>query len=375
VDSHIKKMEIKPTENQKDANQQEVQDRLHMFDCQGHKFTVDKKYRFQEFLGYGIDGPECLVLDKNSNQLLAIKKIQNLFDNLFSARETVREICLTRFLDHENILKTVDIMQSETETGSQNVYVVTEFLEASLRQIIFSPQPLSNAHVQFFMYQILRGLLYLHSTGLIHRAFRSEVLLVNQQCDLKISRFRFAKPSQKKTGVDSEYISNRYYMSPEMLLGYQDTQAMDIWAAGCILGELLGRRVLFPGRDHQHQIQTIFGVTGTPEEGDFGLEIGQRVQKFLQNLPKTNKTPWNNLFPQADPMALDLLDNMLNINPKKRFTAFECLKHPYFEDIHDISDEPICKEKFFWDYQDSSKPTRASLQIVLDEEIQKIHPS
>jgi len=365
-------MEIESTQKQENTT---LPEHLHTFQCGGTKFTVDKKYELKRFFGYTSRGPECLVIDKTSSQVLRLRKIENFFHNMYSARETVREICLTRFFDHENIVKIADIMQSETETGSQNIYLVSEHLETDLHRVIYSRQPLYNAHIQFFIYQILRGLFYLHSTGLIHRALSAQILLVSRECDLKIAYLQSVKPSQEKFGVDSEYAINRHYLSPEVLLGYQDTQAIDIWAVGCILAELLGRTMLFPGRDYKHQLQTIFNVLGTPEEDDFGFKLPEETQKYLQSFTKADKIPWSNLFPQADPIALDLLDNMLNINLEKRFTALECLRHPYFEDLYDLDDLPSCQKRFFWDYTDSSEPTRESLQKILDEQIKKIPSS
>ena len=104
-------------------------------------------------------------------------------------------------------------------------YVVQELMEADLHQIIKSRQALSEAHHQFFLYQILRGLKYIHSANVLHRDLKPGNLLVNSDCELKICDFGLARGIQEKvddsTGFMTEYVATRWYRAPEIMLSYR----------------------------------------------------------------------------------------------------------------------------------------------------------
>jgi len=342
----------------------------HQFEFEGHQFVVDEKYQPDRFIGYDSRGPMCQVINKITNRRLIIRKAENIFENRVHARDWVREICILRFFDHENILPIVDLIQPDTKTDYKDIYIVTEPFTTDLLRVIMSRQELSNEYLQYFLYQILRGLLYIHSAGLIHRNLKPSILLINSSSDLKISDFQFSKPPPKEILFDTEYISNRPYKAPETLLGQLETQAVDIWAVGCIFGELLGRTILFPGTDSLDQLNRILAIIGTPEEEDMGFMKTKGALDHMKKLPQREKRAWEELFPNADPQALHLLDKMLTFDPEKRYTIQECLAHPYLEELHDPKDDPICKERFTWPGDEIDKPSVEFLQaLIYDESI------
>ena len=108
------------------------------------------------------------------------------------------------------------------------------------------------------------------------------------------------------------------------------TKAVDIWSVGCILGELLGRTALFPGENYLDQIQRIISVLGTPSYDDISYITNEQALKFIKSLPKRSRQSFEKLFSKANPLALDLLENMLTFNPHDRYTVEDCLSHPYF---------------------------------------------
>lgn len=114
--------------------------------------------------------------------------------------------------------------------------------------------------LQYFLYQILRGLKYIHSANVIHRDLKPSNLLLNANCDLKIIDFGLARPTAENEFM-TEYVVTRWYRAPELLLNSSDyTAAIDVWSVGCIFMELMNRKPLFPGRDHVHQMRLLVEV-------------------------------------------------------------------------------------------------------------------
>lgn len=135
-------------------------------------------------------------------------------------------------------------------------YVITELLQSDLHKIIVSPQHLSADHIKVFLYQILRGLKYLHSARILHRDIKPGNLLVNSNCVLKICDFGLARveePDQSKHMTQE--VVTQYYRAPEILMGARHySAAVDVWSVGCIFGELLGRRILFQAQSPVQQV-------------------------------------------------------------------------------------------------------------------------
>lgn len=135
-------------------------------------------------------------------------------------------------------------------------YVITELLQSDLHKIIVSPQHLSQDHIKVFLYQILRGLKYLHSARILHRDIKPGNLLVNSNCVLKICDFGLARveePDQSKHMTQE--VVTQYYRAPEILMGARHySAAVDVWSVGCIFGELLGRRILFQAQSPVQQV-------------------------------------------------------------------------------------------------------------------------
>ena len=124
-----------------------------------------------------------------------------------------------------------------------------------------------------------------------------------------------------------------------------------MWSVGCILAELLGGRPFFKGRDYVDQLNQILHYLGTPNEGTLGRIGSPRAQEYVRNLPYMPKIPFQRLFPNANPDALDLLDRMLAFDPTSRISVEEALEHPYLHIWHDASDEPNCPTTFDFHFE------------------------
>ncbi|KAF8757825.1 kinase-like protein [Rhizoctonia solani] len=323
----------------------------HTFTTMGRKFHVEKRWKFVRELGQGAYGFVVSAQDQISGETVAIKLVTRLFEKIQLSKRALREISLLRhFANHENITGLIDM---DVITPDFNeIYLFMEPMEADLHQIVRSGQNLSNAHVQYFLYQILRAMKYVHSAGVIHRDLKPGNLLVNADCELKICDFGLSRgfdsaPEPDGTGFMTEYVATRWYRAPEIMLSFRKyTTAIDIWSIGCILGELLGMKPMFKGKDYVDQLNIIIDILGTPDEETLQRIGSVKAQAYIRSLPVKEQKPFKSLFPQADDLALDLLSKMVTFDPAKRLTVLEALKHPYLEAYHDEDDEPECESKY-----------------------------
>lgn len=178
-------------------------------------------------------------------------------------------------------------------------------MEADLHQIIRSEQSLTDAHYQYFVYQICRGLKYIHSSNVLHRDLKPGNLLVNADCELKICDFGLARgiatiSDSQDPGFMTEYVATRWYRAPEIMLSYRSySKAIDIWSVGCILAELLGGKPLFKGRDYVDQLSQILRVCGTPDEATISRIGSEKSQMYIKTLSYTPKVPFRKVYPNA----------------------------------------------------------------------------
>lgn len=318
------------------------------FTVYGASFECPKRYEPIGIIGQGAYGVVCSAKDTRTGTQVAIKKIAGVVGNLEDGKRTLREIRLLRHFNHENIVSLRDVYIPMADGPAfQDVYTVTELMDTDLHQIISSKQALTDEHSRYFTYQILRALKYIHSGNVLHRDLKPSNILLNGNCDLKVCDFGLARNGPEEDGKLTAYVATRWYRAPELMLSFGTyTQAVDIWSVGCILGEILRRAPLFPGKDVIHQLHLITEVTGTPSRSDLASIDGERGWKYVQtHLMNRRPKSMDELFPQAQPQLRDLLGKMLVFDPRKRITVDEALQHPYFSRLHDPTDEPLCGEK------------------------------
>lgn len=222
---------------------------------------------------------------------------------------------------------------------------------------------------QYFLYQLLRGLKYVHSANVLHRDLKPSNLLLNANCDLKICDFGLARTTSESDFM-TEYVVTRWYRAPELLLNCSEyTAAIDIWSVGCILMEILKREPLFPGKDYVQQLVLITELLGTPDDSDIGFLKSENARKYVKQLPRFPKLPFSHKFPDISPVAIDLAERMLVFDPSKRITVEEALNHPFLMSLHEINEEPICSSPFIFDFEQASLSEEDIKELIWKESL------
>ncbi|XP_059640070.1 mitogen-activated protein kinase homolog MMK2-like [Cornus florida] len=344
------------------------------YNVYGNFFEVTNKYVPPiRPIGRGAYGIVCAAVNSDTHEEVAIKKIGNAFDNIIDAKRTLREIKLLRHIDHENVIAIKDIIRPPKKEAFNDVYIVYELMDTDLHQIIRSNQPLTDDHCQYFLYQLLRGLKYVHSAHVLHRDLKPSNLLLNANCDLKIGDFGLARTTSE-TDFMTEYVVTRWYRAPELLLNCSEyTAAIDVWSVGCILGEIMTREPLFPGKDYVHQLRLITELLGSPTDASLGFLRSDNARRYVRQLPQYPKQQFSARFPNMSPLAVDLLEKMLVFDPNKRITVDEALCHPYLSSLHDSNDEPVYARPFSFDFEQPSFNEENIKELIWRESV-KFNP-
>jgi len=308
-------------------------------------WEVPDRYQSLTPVGSGAYGQVCSATDSQTLQKdgsylkVAIKKLARPFQSAIHAKRTYRELRMLKHMNHENIIGLQDVFTpSVSLTEFSDLYLVTHLMGADLNNIV-KTQKLSDDHVQFLVYQILRGMKYVHSAGIIHRDLKPSNIAVNEDCELRILDFGLARPTENEmTG----YVATRWYRAPEIMLNWMHyTLTVDIWSVGCIMAEMLTGKTLFPGSDHIDQLTRILNVCGTPDEETLNKITSEEARNYIRSMKYMEKKNFSEYFKGANPLAIDLLEKMLELDADKRIHAGQALSHPYLAQYADPSDEPI----------------------------------
>ncbi|CAL1529184.1 unnamed protein product, partial [Lymnaea stagnalis] len=338
------------------------------------KFDLqDTDYKPIENIGIGAYGVVCSAIQKKSGDRVAIKKIPSVFEALTIAKRTYREIKILKHFKHDNIICIREILlPKENAKDFKDIYVVFDLMESDLHRIIYSEQELSEEHIRYFLYQILRGLKYIHSANVIHRDLKPSNLLVNEDCHLRIGDFGMARgvfytPNEPSYYM-TQYVATRWYRAPEILLSMLEYgTAVDMWSVGCIFAEMIGRKHLFPGKDYITQVKLILGVLGTPSDALLKNCQNDILKRIIKGFTKKEPVSWDKLFPKTSKKSLDLLSKMLVLNPTDRITVERALSHRLLNNYHDPDDEPICVPTFNFDFEKEDLDKNQLRSAIMDE--------
>lgn len=297
-----------------------------------NKFNLSSSLIPIEKLGEGTYGSVYKVINSQTNTVYAIKVVKNFNNSEGVPTTSLREIILLKFLDHPNIVKLNDINMT-----SKHIELCLEYCQYDLLKFINlykENKEIYTLHtIKNFLYQILTGVNYLHSKGVIHRDLKPGNIMINNNT-LKIGDFGLSRIYSMHKKQYTKEVSTLWYRSPELLLGLEEYGIeLDMWAIGCILGELLFKRPIFMGENELSQLNVLFEIYGLFDDdilpgfkyfpkynSGFNQCKGIGLRKYFEE---------NSKF-KIDNVCFDLVEKLLKINPKERILSKEALEHVSF---------------------------------------------
>lgn len=321
-------------------------------------FLVDPRFVDLKPLGFGGSGVVFSAIDSDCDKAVAIKKLA--FHDKKSCKYALREIKIMRRLKHENVVTVYEILgpNGYQITGHSSnlplneltsLYLVQELLDTDLEQLI-QAQVLTEEHVRLFLYQLIRGLKYIHSANVVHRDLKPSNLLINiEDLSLKIGDFglsRIVDMEYSHKGYLTDGVGTCWYRSPELIISPRDyTKAIDMWSVGCILAEMLTGKPLFSGGNEMDQIGRILDVTHL-NDNEWNKLTQVLPISVLRIRSRSPKTALKSKFKDLPEDALDLLGSLLLFNPDRRMSAEDALNHTFLAEYRCPDDEPIALRSF-----------------------------
>mmetsp|Transcript_49152 Transcript_49152/g.137658 ORF Transcript_49152/g.137658 Transcript_49152/m.137658 type:complete len:900 (-) Transcript_49152:111-2810(-) len=289
------------------------------------------KYDVLGVVGEGAYGVVLKCKNKDTNEVVAIKKFKESEEDEVVRKTTLREVKILRIMRHENI---VQLREAFRRKGK--LYLVFEFVEKSMLDILeANPNGVDLDTVRVLTCQLGRAIEYCHRHDVIHRDIKPENLLINPSDNaLRLCDFGFARTMTADSPL-TDYVATRWYRAPELLLGSTHYgKDVDIWALGCIMGELTDGQPLFAGESEVDQLFVIQKVLGplTPEH----MEMFLRNPRFLGiqfpdvSRPETLERRYSRRMPK---LQMQLLKGVLVMEPRRRHSAKDVLRMPWFEGV------------------------------------------
>ncbi|KAI5740590.1 hypothetical protein M8J76_005307 [Diaphorina citri] len=286
------------------------------------------KYEVLGRIGQGAHGHVLRARNKSTNQIVAIKRILIRRRHTSSVKtDVMREIKTLLSVTDRYIVKLLDFFPDQ-----DTVCLVFEHMDSGLWELLHDKKiHLTIPHVKTYMQMLLKGVSYLHGKFIMHRDLKPANLLIDKAGILKIADFGLARSFDvERWGQYTPEVASRWYRAPELLYASRCyDQSVDLWAVGCILGEMYTNAPLFPGESDIEQLAMVLHKLGTPTEDSW---------PGLKDLPDYNKitfapsdpVPWSTMLPNASPDTLDLISKLLLYDGQKRLPANEALLHKYF---------------------------------------------
>uniref|UniRef100_A0A8C7URG9 cyclin-dependent kinase n=1 Tax=Oncorhynchus mykiss TaxID=8022 RepID=A0A8C7URG9_ONCMY len=271
--------------------------------------------------------------DKKTDEIVALKRLKMEKEKEGFPITSLREINTILKAQHPNIVTVREIVVG---SNMDKIYIVMNYVEHDLKSLMETMKhhfPMYFREVKTLMIQLLRGVRHLHDNWILHRDLKTSNLLLSHKGILKVGDFGLAREYGSPLKPYTPVVVTLWYRSPELLLGAKEySTAVDMWSVGCIFGELLTQKPLFPGKSEIDQINKIFKDLGSPSE---------KIWPGYNELPAVKKMtfteyPYNNLRKRFGALlsdqGFDLMNKFLTYCPSKRILSDEALKHEYFRE-------------------------------------------
>ncbi|KAK6028485.1 kinase domain protein [Ostertagia ostertagi] len=267
-------------------------------DVDGH---VLDKYELQKRLGKGAYGIVWKAIDRRTKDVVALKKIFDAFRNQTDSQRTFREVMfLQEFGRHPNVIKLFNIHKADND---RDIYLVFEYMEADLHNVIKKMTILKDVHKQYIMCQLFRAIRFLHSGNVLHRDLKPSNVLLDADCRVKLADFGLARSLSSVV--------------------------------------LTSGRALFPGTSTINQIERIMNAISRPSRADIESIGSHYALSVLEKMPQRPRKTLDTMINTNNPHALDLIHRLLIFAPHRRLTVEQCLVHPYVVQFHNPADEPV----------------------------------
>nr|CAG8433946.1 14553_t:CDS:2 [Entrophospora candida] len=288
-------------------------------------------YELTDKLGEGTFGEVHKGIHKKTKTVVALKRILMHNEKEGIPLTAIREIKILRQLSHQNIVTLSDmaISYNHEGQGTPPIYMVFPYMDHDLAGLIENRSVIFSApQIKCYMKQLLEGTFYLHQQKIMHRDLKAANLLIDNNGILKIADFGLSRPVRNK--ILTGCVVTRWYRAPELLLGErQYTTAIDMWAIGCVFGEILMKTPILMGNSDINQLEQIFKLCGSPTEEDWPSFKKLPVASDIA-FPDFPRVVFHEFEPRFGTLAAELIDKLLVLDPEKRLNAYEALEHDYF---------------------------------------------
>lgn len=290
-----------------------------------------ERYNWQKIVGQGTFGVVYKAQDKETDKLVAIKKVFQ------DPNYRNREFTIVKELNHPNNIKVYNYFFTKGEENAEENYLnlvmdyIPETMYRVLRYYAKMKMAFPDALGKIYSYQMFRSQAYIHGLGICHRDIKPQNVLVDT-ISHRVVMCDFGSAKKLNPGETSvAYICSRYYRAPELILGEEQyCSDIDIWSIGCVIAEMFIGEPIFPGVSSKDQLLKIMQLMGTPTPA----EVQAMCRKSKAKLPDIQGIGLKKkLKSGTNPLAIDLLQKLFVYNPKKRLKPLQALMHPYFDDL------------------------------------------
>ncbi|MEW5309829.1 MAG: hypothetical protein WDW38_001683 [Sanguina aurantia] len=311
---------------------------------------LGQKYEVLHIVGEGAYGlvMKCRIrghasVGTDEERFVAIKEFKIEDDDPDAddvKRTSRREVALLRDLQHPNVVEFVDEFMVR-----DRLFITMEFVPCNLLELLEAqPGGMDREAVRLIMFQLCTTITFIHSKNVVYRDIKPENLLVDERGRIKLCDFGFARYIPGADEPLTDYVATRWYRAPELLLGppfkqddvnvqYMYNHGIDIWAIGCLMGELIDGEPLFPGDsdlDQLYRIQQVLGPVIGPHQAMF--DSNPHNTGIVFNIKK-HQTLADRYADRMNEEEVDFMAGLLHMDPAQRLTGQQCLQHPYLAQL------------------------------------------